>query len=56
MGEALPRFVPVTDCRLNLVFATGQADIARTVKFLASEAPFITGEVIAVDGGRFIES
>ncbi|MFV8816221.1 pteridine reductase [Haliea sp. E17] len=27
-------------------------DIARTVLFLAREAPFITGQVIAVDGGR----
>ena len=27
-------------------------DIARTVRFLACEAPFITGQVIAVDGGR----
>ena len=32
------------------------ADIARTVQFLACEAPFITGEVIAVDGGRFLET
>ncbi len=28
------------------------SDIARTVSFLATEAPFITGQVIAVDGGR----
>ena len=28
------------------------ADIARTVGFLACDAPFITGQVIAVDGGR----
>lgn len=27
-------------------------DIARTVVFLAREAPYITGQVIAVDGGR----
>lgn len=27
-------------------------DIARTVAFLAKEAPFITGQVIVVDGGR----
>lgn len=27
-------------------------DIARTVAFLAIDAPFITGQVIAVDGGR----
>lgn len=30
------------------------ADIARTVAFLATEAPFITGQVIAVDGGRLL--
>lgn len=28
------------------------ADIARTVLFLLSDAPFITGQTIAVDGGR----
>jgi pteridine reductase len=27
-------------------------DIARTVKFLIFDAPYITGQVIAVDGGR----
>ncbi len=33
----------------------GQAsDIARTVLFLANEAPYITGEIITVDGGRSI--
>jgi pteridine reductase len=29
-------------------------DIAKTVEFLASEAPYITGQVISVDGGRSI--
>lgn len=29
-------------------------DIAKTVTFLAADAPYITGEVIAVDGGRSI--
>jgi pteridine reductase len=29
-------------------------DIAATVKFLLAEAPYITGQVIAVDGGRSI--
>ena len=27
-------------------------DIARAVRFLIEDAPFITGQVIAVDGGR----
>ncbi|MCP3099708.1 SDR family oxidoreductase [Myxococcus sp. K15C18031901] len=30
-------------------------DIARTVVFLAREAPYITGQVIAVDGGRSVQ-
>jgi pteridine reductase len=29
-------------------------DIARTVSFLIAEAPYITGQIIAVDGGRSI--
>jgi pteridine reductase len=28
------------------------ADIARTVRFLVMDAPYITGQIIAVDGGR----
>jgi pteridine reductase len=27
-------------------------DIARAVIFFATEAPFVTGEVLAIDGGR----
>jgi pteridine reductase len=38
-----------------LLKRTGEAeDIARTVYFLVAEAPYITGQVIAVDGGRSI--
>jgi pteridine reductase len=29
-------------------------DIARTVRFLALDAPYITGQILAVDGGRSI--
>jgi len=29
-------------------------DIARTALFLATDAPYITGQIIAVDGGRSI--
>lgn len=29
-------------------------DIAKTVKFLIADAPYITGQIIAVDGGRSI--
>ena len=28
------------------------ADIAKAVKFLIADAPFITGHVLTVDGGR----
>lgn len=31
------------------------ADIARTVRFLVCDAPYITGQIIAVDGGRTIQ-
>jgi pteridine reductase len=30
------------------------ADIARTVLFLLADAPFVTGQIIAVDGGRSV--
>ena len=30
------------------------ADIARTVLFLIADAPFVTGQVLAVDGGRSV--
>jgi len=34
---------------------TGEpADIARTVLFLVKDAPYITGQIIAVDGGRSV--
>jgi pteridine reductase len=29
-------------------------DIARTVAFLINDAPYITGQIIAVDGGRSV--
>lgn len=29
-------------------------DVARAVRFLVQDAPFITGQLIAVDGGRFL--
>lgn len=32
------------------------ADIAKTVKFLLMEAPYITGQILAVDGGRNLVS
>jgi pteridine reductase len=32
----------------------GPEDIARTALFLAKDAPYITGQIIAVDGGRSI--
>ena len=39
----------------TLLKRTGEAeDIARTVLFLVADAPYVTGQVIAVDGGRSI--
>lgn len=32
------------------------SDIARTISFLVNEAPYITGQIIAVDGGRNLVS
>ena len=29
-------------------------DIARTVAFLMFDAPYVTGQIIAVDGGRSV--
>ena len=41
--------------RTPLQRAGTPTDIARTVKFLLFDAPFITGQIIAVDGGRSIQ-
>jgi pteridine reductase len=38
--------------RIPLARTGAEQDIARTVRFLVSNAPYITGQVIAVDGGR----
>ena len=39
----------------TLLKRTGEPDdIARTVSFLIADAPYITGQIIAVDGGRSI--
>ena len=39
--------------RHTLLGRTGSpADIARTVRFLLCEAPYVTGQILSVDGGR----
>jgi pteridine reductase len=39
----------------TLLKRTGSAqDIARTALFFAADAPYITGQVLAVDGGRSV--
>lgn len=38
--------------RTPLGRAGSPADVARAVRFFATEAPFITGQILAVDGGR----
>jgi pteridine reductase len=40
--------------RTQLKRAGEPADIARAVRFFAAEAPFVTGQVLAVDGGRSV--
>ena len=42
--------------RISLARAGEPDDIANTVLFLASHAPYITGQIIAVDGGRTLTS
>lgn len=38
--------------KIPLARTGNSADIARTALFLAKDAPYITGQIIAVDGGR----
>jgi len=38
--------------RTPLGHAGSPADVARAVRFFATEAPFVTGQILAVDGGR----
>ncbi|MBB3062205.1 pteridine reductase [Microbulbifer rhizosphaerae] len=38
--------------RIPLARTGDEEDIVRTLRFLVSEAPYISGQVIAVDGGR----
>jgi pteridine reductase len=40
--------------RTLLKRAGSPADIARVVRFLAIDAPYITGQILAVDGGRSV--
>jgi pteridine reductase len=51
MSEALKR--EIVDKTALKHQGTAQ-DIARTALFLAKDAPYITGQIIAVDGGRSI--
>jgi pteridine reductase len=50
------QFAPAERARIvdhTLLKRTGSAaDVARTVRFLMFDAPYITGQIIAVDGGR----
>jgi pteridine reductase len=41
--------------RTALKRAGAPADIARTVLFLVRDAPYVTGQILAVDGGRTIQ-
>jgi pteridine reductase len=54
--EGDPNFDEVSRQRIishTILKSAGEpSDIARTVRFLVCDAPYITGQVIAVDGGR----
>lgn len=54
--ESNPQFNDVYKQRVinqTLLKRVGEAeDVAKAVKFLISDAPFITGHILAVDGGR----
>jgi pteridine reductase len=40
--------------RIPLARSGSPADIAGAVRFLLEEAPYVTGQIIAVDGGRSV--
>jgi pteridine reductase len=40
--------------RTLLKRAGSATDVARTVRFFAIDAPYITGQILAVDGGRSV--
>ncbi len=53
--DGLPEELREEIVRKTALKRTGSPrDIARTALFLAAEAPFVTGQIIAVDGGRSI--
>ena len=56
--EEDPRFDEVSRQRIvshTLLKRAGEpSDIARAVRFLISDAPYITGHILAVDGGRSV--
>jgi pteridine reductase len=55
-----PEHADNTQMHVNLIAKTAlknegsPQDIAKTVLFLAKDAPYITGQIIAVDGGRLL--
>lgn len=51
-GEVSPEWQSRTLAGIPLARLGEPADIARTIAFLLEEAPYITGQIIAVDGGR----
>lgn len=51
-GEVSPELQTRTLAGIPLQRLGEPADIARTIAFLLEEAPYITGQIIAVDGGR----
>jgi pteridine reductase len=55
-----PKDAPEPDTKAKIISQTllrrqgSPDDVARTVLFFAAEAPFVTGQILAVDGGRSV--
>jgi pteridine reductase len=55
-----PEDAPEPDTKAKIISQTllrrqgSPDDVARTVLFFAAEAPFVTGQILAVDGGRSV--
>ena len=39
---------------VSLIVDSGAEDVARVCLFFATAAPYVTGQILAVDGGRSI--
>ena len=51
---AMQRLADLTET-CGLALGKSPEDIAKAVRYLACDAPFVTGQVLSVDGGRMLE-